>query len=265
MSIIHSNHHIDRDKVLPISLFTACTDYPQEHVSRPKGAGSFHQIMVVTNGTGVVNQRGNSYALKKGCAFFVSKTEPVEYFSVEGLTTAFLTANGSAVDSLMAFFHCDGFLFRESVNVDKSVSCIDRIIDHNYEHKQAGTLSALVYAFYADFFEQQSEVRTGLDRVVMHIEKSFGEKLTLSQLATVGCMSVSKLSHDFKRVFGVSIFQYILELRLNYARTLLISNPKLTTKEIARSCGFDDVSYFCRAYKAKFLKTPKEAQGELSL
>jgi len=254
--MIHYNRYADGERTLPILFFAACTDHPQEYIRR-SGACHFHQIMVVVDGTGFLKCGGNTYELKRGCAFFTSKTTPVEYYGTE-LVTAFVAAVGPAVDTMMDFYGSDGFLFYESVNVDPMVADINRIISGSLEDRPAGFLSGLTYAFYTDFFELRNRSATALDRIVTYIEKNFMKKLTLAQLAAIGSMSVSKLSHDFKRRFGVSVFEYILDLRLNYARAQLVFNPNLTTKEAAFSCGFDDVSYFCRAYKEKFSRTPGE-------
>ena len=67
---------------------------------------------------------------------------------------------------------------------------------------------------------------------------------------------MSKLCHEFKRQFGYSVVTYINDVRLGYARELLQNDEATTVKAAAMSCGFEDVSYFCRAYKKKFGVTP---------
>lgn len=252
---------MELDRGLPIRFFTAGTEHGQEHIRRPRGSSVFHQILVVVSGTGFLKCQGRTYELKSGCACFTAKATPVEYGSTENLVTAFLTADGPAVEGLMAHYGCDGFLLYEAVNAEKLVADIRRIIQSYYAHKPSGRLSALTYGFYADFFEQQTGQATALDRVVKHMEMHFMEKLTLAQLADIGYMSVSKLSHDFKSRFGISVFTYILNLRLSFARTLLISDASQTVKEAAAACGFEDVSYFCRAYKGKFGHSPSKERS----
>ncbi len=246
-------HNFTKDcEALPICFFTACTYHVQENIYRPRGAALFHQIMFVVDGIGVLKCKNRVYELKRGSAFFTSIDMPVEYIDTGGLVTAFLTANGSAIDDLMKFFDCDGFLYYESINTEKYLAEINRIIRKYYETKQEGLLSSMVYSFYTDFFEDRYNSLTKIDEVILYIEKNFMQKLTLKQLADIGSMSVSKLCRDFKSKYHHSVFQYILNLRLTCARTLLLSSPKTTTKEAAISVGFEDVSYFCRAYKARF-------------
>ena len=252
------NNLLPESKPLPAYFFTACAYHKQENVYRPKGARSFHQIMFVVEGTGILRCQGQTYSLKKGNAFFSAMQVGIEYENTGGLVTAFLTAKGSAVRELMHYFNCDGFLFYESVNLDKFLADIDRIIKTYQTDRHDGLLSAMTYTVYEEFFELQNSRFDELDAVVQYIERSFVETLTLEKLAQIGHMSVSKLCHDFKERFHCSLFRYILDLRLNYARTLLLSLPATTTKEAAARSGFDDASYFCRAYKKKFGKSPGE-------
>jgi AraC-like DNA-binding protein len=259
--IITYNHHLEQDEGLPIRFFTACTYHSQERICRPEGSSVFHQIMIVVSGTGLLKCQSRTYDLKSGCAFFTAKGTPVEYSSTENLVTAFLTADGPAVEGLMAHYDCDGFLFLEEVNREKYLLDIDRVIKGCRAHRPSGVLSAQTYSLYADFFSQQSDPATPLEQVVRYMENHFMRKLTLSQLADIGCMSVSKLCHDFKCKYGVSVFTHILSLRLAYARTLLTTDGGQTVKAVAAACGFEDVSYFCRAYKRKFGRSPAKERS----
>ena len=67
---------------------------------------------------------------------------------------------------------------------------------------------------------------------------------------------MSKLCHDFKRDMGCPVFAYILNMRLTYAQRFLRSYPDVRIKDAALSCGFEDLSYFCKAYKKKFGRSP---------
>lgn len=252
------NNLLSESKLLPAYFYTACVHYPQKTVSRPNGAQNYHQILFVVEGTGILRCQGQIFPLKRGSAFFTAMQMPVEYEDTGGLATAFLTAKGTAIRELMQYYDCEGFLFYEAVNLEKFLSDIDRIIKTYQTGRRDGVLSAMTYAMYADFFELQKGRFDELDAVAQYIEKSFAEDLTLEQLAQIGHISVSKLCHDFKKRFSCTVFRYILDLRLNYARTLLLSLPGITTKEAAARCGFEDASYFCRAYKKKFGKSPGE-------
>jgi AraC-like DNA-binding protein len=65
------------------------------------------------------------------------------------------------------------------------------------------------------------------------------------------------LGRVFKEEVGMSIAQYLMQVRLERARELL-SATHLPVIEIAERCGFGGVSYFNRAFKAEEGITPTE-------
>ena len=243
----------------PVYFYTASDYFPQATMGYAPGAQNFYQILLVLSGTGVLHCQGNSYPLKRGCAFFTAQGCPSEYINTGGLTTAFLTAKGDARPGLLAHYGCGDFFFTDRANPDKHLQEIRRIIREYYDHKREGQLSAYVYSFFTDFLEQHAGVPlTPLEQTTLFIERNFTRKLTLDQLAAVSGISVSKLCHDFKKQYGSTVFSYLLNLRLTYARSFLQVSPEARTKDAAIRCGFEDISYFCKSYKKKFGKTPAQ-------
>lgn len=247
----------------PVYFYTASSSFVQHTMVYPEGTQNFYQILLVVSGTGVLHCCGKRYPLRQGSAFFTAEGFPSEYVDTGGLTTAFLTARGTALPALLKHYDCGPFLFAEHVNQEKYISGINQIIREYYEHKREGQLSALVYSFFVDFFEDQTDSPiSAAEQTALFLEKHFTQKLTLPQLAALSGISVSKLCHDFKKTFGCTIFEYILNLRLTYARSFLKASREARTKDAALSCGFEDISYFCRAYKKKFGKSPSQDQKE---
>ena len=247
---------------LPLYFHTASACFPQATKQYRPGEQNFHQLLFVISGTGLLHYGRNTYPLSKGCAFFTAMGEPSEYINTGGLTTAFLTVKGSAVPALLEHYGCGSFLFAQRVNLDKNLSEIQRIIREYYETKREGLLSALAYSFFTGFFEEQAHRETSpLAQTCLYIEGHFARKLTLEHLAAVGGVSVSKLCHDFRKNMGMSVVEYIVDTRLTYARNYLQTVRDARTKDAALNCGFEDVSYFCKAYKKKFGRTPAQDKG----
>ena len=64
----------------------------------------------------------------------------------------------------------------------------------------------------------------------------------------------------FRRETGMSMLEYLTELRITYAKKLLSENYRLhyTITEIGAMCGFYDTSYFSRVFKKKTGVAPSE-------
>ena len=88
-------------------------------------------------------------------------------------------------------------------------------------------------------------------------EQMLDGDLQLDTIARRMNTSRSTLARRIKLVTGVAPSTYILQLRLNHACELL-STTQLSIGEISLSCGFDDMSYFCRLFRKNYDKTPSQ-------
>jgi AraC-like DNA-binding protein len=95
---------------------------------------------------------------------------------------------------------------------------------------------------------------TALVHVKEFIKSNITEKLTLDLLQKVTNMSKPSLIRMFKRELGISPVEYIIRMRIDKAKQLLVA-----TKSVKESCfaaGFNDVNYFVRLFKNREGVTP---------
>ena len=83
-------------------------------------------------------------------------------------------------------------------------------------------------------------------------------ELNRSYLAHEMALSDRQLLRRLKAVTGLSIKQYINEVKLQKARLLLESKTYHTISEVAYVCGFNAPGYFATVYKKHFGKSPSE-------
>ncbi len=257
MNIVIANRNLEASKNLPIYLNTIGETFPQPPMERPYGS-DFHQILVVQEGEGVLHCMGETYPLSPGCAFYTAPGTPYSHESYGPMLTSFVTVKGDAVSQLVGQFCQKSFLFQESVDVAGYLSDICTIIQEYYGFGRMGILSGMVYSFFCRFFDSAAQPLSLCHQIALYLEKNFTQKLSLEEIAAAFDISVSKLCHDFKKTFHYTVISYLLNLKLTYARSLLLSNRTTKLPEISLACGFEDLSYFCKAYKAKFGVTPTE-------
>ncbi|MPN22444.1 HTH-type transcriptional activator RhaR [bioreactor metagenome] len=87
------------------------------------------------------------------------------------------------------------------------------------------------------------------------IENSYSERLPVDTLARRLGFNRSYLTNLFKQHTGMSIKQYILDVRMQQAILRLQMN-KLSVQQIALECGFSDALYFSRLFKKRFGVSP---------
>lgn len=82
-----------------------------------------------------------------------------------------------------------------------------------------------------------------------YIQKHFTDaELRLGTIAFHVGKGDEHLSRQFKRQTGRSVFEFVREMRINYAKTLLLESS-LSLTEIAGRCGFESLAFFSRSFK----------------
>ena len=88
-----------------------------------------------------------------------------------------------------------------------------------------------------------------LTRALKHIHLLYRENLSIHVLELVSQVSTTYLNNLFRQAFHTSTAQYLTQVRMSYARQLLM-NRYYQVAEIAHLVGYEDSDYFCRRFKA---------------
>lgn len=99
--------------------------------------------------------------------------------------------------------------------------------------------------------------RKSLQEVKEYIDEHYVEKLSLDELARLGYVSKFYFTRLFKEQFGVSVNNYIIQMRITHAKELLRFTDK-TIEEVGMECGMDDANYFARMFKKVEGVSPSE-------
>lgn len=91
------------------------------------------------------------------------------------------------------------------------------------------------------------------------IESNILNKLTLRELAFLCNMSISTFKREFKKHYSEPPIKWFQNKRLEHANYLLHSEQK-NASEIYTKVGYQNLSSFIQAYKAKYKITPKQHQ-----
>ena len=93
--------------------------------------------------------------------------------------------------------------------------------------------------------------------VVKFILSHLAEPISVEDMAKAAGLSRWYFSRKFVEFEGVSPSDFLLALRLDQAKKLLV-NTRLGVKEIAYQCGFSEPSYFCRVFRQDVGITPSK-------
>ncbi len=103
--------------------------------------------------------------------------------------------------------------------------------------------------------DRESEKRINHALEIMY--RSISSDLSVDDLAKECCLSSGHFSHLFKDVIGVSPHSYMIYLRMEKARDLLLST-RLSIRDVGEAVGCPDQNYFSRLFKKHTGMSPSE-------
>ena len=131
--------------------------------------------------------------------------------------------------------------------------------DSMIRYKIIGYYNMFVYELYTMLLKEKyldvkrKNCEAYLNRINLicdFIQKNYTHKILLDDLAELVHVSRYRLSHFIKEYLGVSLQEYISNIRLEKAlRELSYTDHKIT--EISTECGFSDVKYLNKAIKLR--------------
>ncbi|SNR14642.1 hybrid sensor histidine kinase/response regulator transcription factor [Tenacibaculum jejuense] len=104
--------------------------------------------------------------------------------------------------------------------------------------------------------DKESDFLNKIDSLID--EKMDDSSFTVELLAEELNISRVQLYRKIKALLGITISDYIQNIRLEKGKEMLLSGQDLSIADIAYSVGFSSPNYFSTAFKAKYGETPKK-------
>ncbi|BBI30970.1 ABC transporter substrate-binding protein [Cohnella abietis] len=94
-------------------------------------------------------------------------------------------------------------------------------------------------------------------QIAQYIRKHYRQTISMETMANLFHYSTHYLSRVFKRKFGCSPIEYVLQTRINRAKSLLTESDT-PIREVAEGVGYTDMYYFNRLFKKLVGETPAQ-------
>lgn len=114
------------------------------------------------------------------------------------------------------------------------------------------------------FKEKGSRNALRIKTMLSWIHSHFDTEITTAEIASIASVSESECLRCFRSTIGITPIQYLKQYRLRQAaKRLAETNEKVS--DIAASCGFQDMSYFTRAFREFTGSVPTQYRKNASL
>lgn len=104
---------------------------------------------------------------------------------------------------------------------------------------------------------ERNNATHAVEAACAYIETNFHRKLSLEEIATHALTSPTHLSHIFRREKQKTVTDYITQLRMEYAVSLL-QHTRLNIGQVAQTIGYGNQAYFCQVFARHYACSPSE-------
>jgi len=91
--------------------------------------------------------------------------------------------------------------------------------------------------------------------------ESYSNPPTLAALGRQVGLNRSRLAHDFKTRFGMTVYDYVMDIRMEQASEML-RNPRLSIGHVAETLGYTHARNFSHAFRRYFGASPRVARKQ---
>lgn len=244
-----------------------------EHL--PYGGGNWHdslEILSVKNGAGSILCDTNRYTMKKGdtvvidsnAVHTIASEESVEYHCFI-IGRAFCLENGLDIEHL----HFKPLIRSAELSalIENAARQFGKKADDPSRVVSVRSAALRIMALLACEFSEpvpKTFARKNSDAVksgIVYINSNYTSELSVDEIAAAAGSSKYHFLRRFKRYTGYTVTEYVNMLRCEYARRLLVGTDA-PVGEIARACGFENMSYFSRTFKMYVGKTPSATRKQ---
>jgi len=229
------------------------------HISRRNNLSSY-LFFLVRSGSGKLKYEGNTYALKEGQCVFIDCKQGYSHETSDRLwSLSWVHFNGPTASLIYKKYRENGGLpVFAAKDFEKYLLFYKHLYDIAAVASLAGDmeinegLSGLLTLLMADSWHpeeaQPGAKKLSVDEIRRYLDDNYSHKITLDDLAGRYFINKFYLSRMFKDRFGLSIMNYLLNVRITKAK-ILLRFTDTGIEEIGTRCGIGDVYYFSKKFK----------------
>lgn len=217
-------------------------------------------FMMVLSGSGTLSYMGEKHTLSAGCCALVNCMNEYYHESSDNLwTIRFIHFNGPTASGVYrkylerggktVFYPNDLGSFMDCWEKTAKLASSDDYIKDMKINEQLASLCCLLMAeSWHPETRNTGKGTQSLLEIKEYLNSHLSEKITLDLLSEKFYVNKYYLTRLFKNEYGLTVGDYLLQVRISHAKELLRFSP-LSVEEIGERCGITPLYYFSRIFK----------------
>ncbi len=269
----YENHHLE-DAPLPF-IFKSRSERPTNHRF---GSSNWHEnieIIHIIEGDGSISVNGQLLSVCKGDVVMINSNHLHALTGGENrmfhryliVDRSFCLANGFDSNKITFEIKIEDERVRKLMN--ELYSSYELPDDAPYKILTIRSLVLQLLLLLCKHHSHPSEQNDRYDRGVLYTKQAIDyiraacdKDFSLEDVASFVGISKYYLSREFHRYTGYPFVAYVNRTRCKKAQQLL-ADEQLEIQEIGKRCGFENASYFARAFRRYIGMSPAEYRSQL--
>lgn len=217
----------------------------------------------ILEGEGTVIVEGMKFTAKKDDVYILHRHSNHKYYSdrANPWTKIWFNAKGPLIDSLVRIYKLSNIHHIEGSNVSsfffqmlsKAIQAKDN--HTNFSDEASQIFFELILSLYPCVHIENPSYSKDAGILKDYLDKNNMNKVVLKDLCDQIYHSPSQTIRIFKKAFGITPYQYLMNQKLELAKLILLNTNK-SIKEISLDLNFYDEHYFSNFFKEKIGISP---------
>lgn len=237
----------------------------------------YYLVHYVIRGRGHFRTLGRDYAVKEGDSFFIFPGELVSYTSDEHEPWKYrwVGFKGSRAEELLSISgisrHKPVAFSGPKRRMTALFAQMQRLLHAGQASSdmQSGGYMRLILSEYMQGQaeagvpkEESSMILQQVEQAIRWLTLQYYQEISIEQMAQSLGYHRTHLSKMFKQHTGMSPMNFLLKIRMERAKHLLLQE-KLTVEQVASSVGFTDPLYFSKQFKKWYGRSPSDYRQDM--
>ncbi|MEE1186798.1 MAG: helix-turn-helix transcriptional regulator [Acutalibacteraceae bacterium] len=217
----------------------------------------FYELVFKISGESIISFNNKKIHLTPNSVMILPKSNNVEYY-VDYIK------QGECID---VFFDTENLLPKEAYKIDTSnnikLNNLFVKIHKIWTSRQQGYYNkcmSLLYEIFSEIEKTKYTPSSKVKRLKLGIEylntNALSQDIDYLKPAKLCNVCPTYFRRAFKEIYGISPFEYVKKIRIDYAKELLLLN-QYSVSDISNLCGYSDVYQFSKQFKNTVGVSPK--------
>lgn len=263
---IADDDHFIRDNVK--LLYITQSSFSKEWNSTPHTHKNT-EIFYVVRGHGLFNVNKETFPIKEDDAIVVNPMIPHTEIGIKDETFEYIVLGISGLEFLNKSDNGSGYALSNYEDYKHEVLFYFKtlVIEATNKHIQYQAMCQNLVEILVINLTRRANLELAIQpqyagnkecvMVERYINSHFKENITLDFLSELTYTNKYYLAHEFKKYKGISCINYMIQKRIDEAKTLL-KTTNLSINEISNILGFSSQSYFTQAFRKSTNMSPSK-------